>query len=77
MVKRFSMELVTIFPQNTDFEKECFNLLCRSYIEARYNKDFKIIREQLEYLLSRAEILKEMTNRLYIEKIASYQDQIK
>lgn len=71
------MELVTIFPQNTDFEKECFNLLCRSYIEARYNKDFKIIREQLEYLLSRAEILKEMTNRLYIEKIASYQDQIK
>ena len=49
MVKRFSMELVTVFPQNTDDEKECFDLLCRAYIEARYNKDYKITREQLEY----------------------------
>ena len=31
-VKRFSMELVTVFPQNTDDEKECFDLLCRAYI---------------------------------------------
>lgn len=72
MVKQFSLDLVTVFPQNSDFEKECFDLLCRSYIEARYNKDFKITREQLEYLLSRAEILRDMTNRLCIEKIASY-----
>lgn len=74
MVKRFSMELVTVFPQNTDFEKECFDLLCRSYIEARYNIDFKITREQLEYLLSRAEILREMTGRLCTQKIVSYED---
>lgn len=72
MVKRFSMEFVTVFPQNTDFEKECFDLLCRAYIEARYNKDYKITSEQLDYLLSRVEILKEMTNRLCTEKIASY-----
>lgn len=72
MVKRFSMELVTVFPQNTDFEKECFDLLCRAYIEARYNKDFKITQEQLEYLLSRAEILREITNRFCSEKIKSY-----
>ena len=71
MVKRFSMELVTVFPQNTD-EKECFDLLCRAYIEARYNKDYKITREQLEYLISRLEILKEMTERLCKEKIAEY-----
>ena len=70
MVKRFSMELVTVFPQNTDDEKECFDLLCRAYIEARYNKDYKITREQLEYLISRLEILKEMTERLCKEKIA-------
>ena len=72
MVKRFSMELVTVFPQNTDDEKECFDLLCRAYIEARYNKDYKITREQLEYLISRLEILKEMTERLCKEKIAEY-----
>lgn len=75
MVKQFSMDLVTVFPQNTDFEKECFDLLCRSYIEARYNKDFKITREQLEHLLSRVEVLKEMTNRICMEKIVSYGNQ--
>ena len=32
MVKRFSQELTTVFPQNTGSEKECFDLLCRSYI---------------------------------------------
>lgn len=73
MVKRFSMELVTVFPQNTDIEKECFDLLCRAYIEARYNKDFKITCEQLQYLLSHAEILKEITKRLCTEKIVSYE----
>lgn len=72
MVKRFSMELATVFPQNTECEKECFDLLCRAYIEARYNKDYKISREQLAYLISRTEILKEITERLCKEKIAEY-----
>lgn len=61
-----------LFPQNTDGEKECFNLLCRAYIEARYNKDYKITSEQLEYLIARVEILKDMTERLCKEKIAEY-----
>lgn len=72
MVKRFSMELATVFPQNTDAEKECFDLLCRSYIEARYNKDFYISREQLEYIISRLDILKDLTERLCGEKISEY-----
>ncbi len=71
-VKRFSMRLTTVFPQNTDEEKECFDLLCRSYIEARYNKDFSISKEQLEYLISRVDILKDVTERLCKEKIAEY-----
>ena len=72
MVKRFSMELTAVFLQNTDAEKECFDLLCRSYIEARYNKDFSISQEQLEYLISRIGILKDITERLCKEKIAEY-----
>ena len=71
-VKRFSQELTTVFPQNTDVEKECFDLLCRSYIEARYNKDFSISQEQLEYLISRVDILRDVTERLCKEKIAEY-----
>lgn len=77
MVKRFSMELTTVFPQNTDAEKECFDLLCRSYIEARYNKDFSISQEQLEYLISRIDILKDITERLCKEKIVEYDTMMK
>jgi len=72
MVKRFSQELTTVFPQNTGSEKECFDLLCRSYIESRYNKDFSISQEQLEYLISRVDILRDVTERLCKEKIAEY-----
>ena len=49
-----------------------FWLLCRSYIEARYNKDFSISQEQLEYLISRIDILKDITERLCKEKIVEY-----
>lgn len=66
------MELVAVFPQNTDAEKESFDLLCRAYIEARYNLDFRISHEQLEYLISRVEILRDITERLCREKIAEY-----
>lgn len=72
MVKRFSMDLEAVFPLNMDAEKECFDLLCRAYIEARYNRYFSISREQLEYLISRTEILKDVTERLCREKIAEY-----
>ena len=77
MAKRFSIELANVFPQNTAFERECFELLCRSYIEARYNKDFTITSEQLGYLISRAEILKDMTYRLCTRKIAEYETLVK
>ena len=72
MVKRFSQELTTVFPQNTGLEKECFDLLCRSYIESCCNKDFSISQEQLEYLISRVDILRDVTERLCKEKIAEY-----
>lgn len=65
-------ELTNIFPLNTDFQKRCFDLLCRAYIEARYNKDFVVTKEELLYMLERTEVLKEITFRICTEKIASY-----
>lgn len=72
LVKEYSRDLSTIFPQNTDFEKRCYDLLCRAYIEARYNKDFVVTKEELEYMIERAEVLKEITKQICTEKIASY-----
>lgn len=69
-------DLVTVFPQNTEEEIVCYDLLCRAYIEARYNKDYKITDEQLNYLISRTEILKDITERICKEKIAEYDSMI-
>ncbi|WP_316929672.1 hypothetical protein [Bacteroides neonati] len=53
-------------------KKGVFDLLYRSYIEVRYNKDFTITREELTYTLQKAERLKETTLCICTEKIASY-----
>lgn len=76
MVKGFSRKLTIVFPQNTPFEKECFELLCHAYIEGRYNSSFKMTTEQLEYLLSRVEILRDITRRICEDRIAWYECQV-
>lgn len=49
-----------------------FDLLCRAYIEACYNKDFVVTREELMYMIERVEVLKEITERIYIAQIVYY-----
>ena len=72
MTKVYSTELLTLFPINTDFEKRCYNLLCDAYIDARYNPDFVVTKNEYEYMLKRTKILKEITERICTEKIKSY-----
>lgn len=72
MTKEFSRELACVFPQGSEFEEECYDLLCRAYIEARYNKAFVVSRQQLEYMLARVEVLREVTYRICTEQIAVY-----
>lgn len=71
-VKKFSRDLSKVFPLNTDFEKHCFDLICRAYIDARYSKNFVVTKEELKYMIERAEILKEITERICKDKIISY-----
>ena len=58
--KNLSKELFLIFPFPTDdeFETRLFDLLKRSYIEARYKNDFIITEEQLTLLISRVKKIK-------------------
>lgn len=74
MTARFSRELADVFPTNTDEQKACFELLCRAYIEARYNRYFAVSKEQLKFLLSRVEVLREITYRICSEQLASYEE---
>lgn len=70
--KRFSRNLVCVFPCHTNFEKHCYDLLCRSYIESRYNNDYIVTKEELEYMLQRVELLKEITYTICTQQILSY-----
>jgi HEPN domain-containing protein/predicted nucleotidyltransferase len=61
-----------IFPKNTKEEEKLFNLLKRAYVDARYEKDYKIVKEQLEYLRKRVEKLKEVTKKACLMRIDSF-----
>ena len=65
-------QFLTIFPTATEEQKNCFNLLNSAYIDARYEESYTISKEQLEYLIERVEILKEITKKTCEEKIESF-----
>lgn len=64
-----SHDFLTTFPTATKEQQDCFNLLQKAYIDARYNKHFKITKEQLEYLIARVEQLKELVEVVCRERI--------
>ena len=67
-VKQHS-EFLQVFPQSSDEEKRLFELLKKSYIEARYSKSFTVEKSELDYLSERVQLLKELTERICKEKI--------
>ncbi len=49
-----------------------FTLLKKAYVDARYKKDYKITKEQLEYLAERVKILQKLTKKICTAKIESF-----
>lgn len=76
MAKSISRELSYVFPQDTEQARESYDLLCRAYIEARYNKEYTISHDQLVYLVSRLEFFREVTSRLCLNKFSFYKNKI-
>ncbi len=72
MVAGHDPAFLTVFPKATPEEKECFELLRRAYVEARYNPAYQITRAQLEYLAVRVRKLQRLTKRICEAKIESY-----
>ena len=65
-------KFLNIFPKATKAQKQSFDLLQAAYIEARYDKYYKIAKEQLEYLVERVEGLREVVEEVCGEKIRSF-----
>jgi predicted nucleotidyltransferase/HEPN domain-containing protein len=72
MVAGCDPALLTVFPRATDEQRECFDLLKRAYVEARYNPGYKVTKEQLEYLAHRVRKLQDLTKKICEAKIESY-----
>lgn len=74
MAKNRSREFVNVFPVNTPEDEESYKKLCKAYIEARYNRHFTVSEEQFEYMLTRTEILREVTTRECTARMAYYEE---
>ena len=50
-------DFLKVFPRATKEQDENFKLLKKAYIDARYKKDYKTTKKQLEYLAKRVKLL--------------------
>ena len=73
-VKKYSEDLKTPFPQDTPAEKQLFNLLKAAYVDARYNPHFIVKKEDIDLLIPKVELLKNITKRICEKKIKDYEN---
>lgn len=74
---KYSPELENIFPRNTQEEKRLFELLRLAYVEARYNPDFIVTKEDINALFPKVDWLQKVTEQICGAQIKSYQDKEK
>ena len=67
LTENISPELSSLFPRQTETERELFNLLVRAYGDVRYRQSFTIPPEQAKVLFERVKELVSVTERIYLE----------
>lgn len=72
-VRKYSPEFSKIFPNETKEEKRLFKLLKSAYVEARYNSEFKVTKEDIDTLRKRVTLLFDLIERICYEQINEYQ----
>jgi predicted nucleotidyltransferase/HEPN domain-containing protein len=57
-------QLVQAWPRATKFERRCFDLLRRAYVEARYSPHYKIKAEELSWLMTHLKRLQDLVREI-------------
>jgi HEPN domain-containing protein len=72
--KPLSAELFSLFPFPVEDKQEnhLFDLLKRGYVEARYNENYQITKQELAVLMERVQKMKDIVEKICKEKIASF-----
>jgi len=69
---KYSIDLLNVFPMETQQQRDMFELLDYAYIGARYDKDYEITKEQLDQLAPCLKKLHAVTEKNCKEKIESF-----
>ena len=70
----YAPELIRAFPVGNEEEERLFKILVRSYIEARYNPEFKVNREDIDDLMVKVEKFGEVTRQACERRIKEYEE---
>lgn len=71
-VRKYSNEFIKVFPQDTPEEKRLFELIKAAYVNGRYDPDFVVTKEDIDALVPKVELLRDITKRICEEKIREY-----
>lgn len=71
-VKSFSPDLANVFPLHPKEEKRLFDLIKAAYVEARYNPKFVVTKGDIDALIPKVELLRDITKRICEAKIGEY-----
>jgi predicted nucleotidyltransferase/HEPN domain-containing protein len=70
--KKFCPELADVFPAGTQEEKDLWLQLKKAYIDARYNKSYKITEAELAWLAPRVERFQSLIEKACREKLKNF-----
>jgi len=71
--KRHTLEVGKTFPRDTEEEQRLFQLLDDAYVQARYNPNFAVTKEDIEILIPRVEQLRDITKQVCEDKIVDHE----
>ena len=72
----YSPDLSEVFVCDSSFSKRCFSLLCRAYIEARYNRRFKVKKKEFEYMNEQICVLEKVCKSVCFSQIGFYRSMV-
>lgn len=71
-VKSYSYDLAKVFPRHTPEEEQLFKLIKAAYVEARYNPQFVVTEEDINALIPKVELLRDIAKEICQAKIEEY-----
>ncbi len=74
--KKHTLEIYRAFPQDTDEERRLFKLLQDAYVQARYNKNFAVTKSDIDALIPKIELLRDIVQTVCRDRIEYYDSRI-